>query len=79
MRTTVIIEKRGEGYISTVSGQFGGGHTNARAGLTAFDAAAKASRYMLEYGNQNPEGATLMAPDEVINLVPDHLRSIAPQ
>lgn len=29
MRTTVIITKRGEGYISQVSGQYGGGHNGA--------------------------------------------------
>ena len=33
MRSTIIISKRGEGYISTVSGKFGGGHQGARADL----------------------------------------------
>lgn len=75
MRTTVIIEKRGQGYISTVSGQFGGGHTNARAGLTPEDAAATAAKLMLQHGQPNKEGATLMAPNDVMDLVPEHLRS----
>ena len=79
MRTTVVITKRGAGYISTVSGQFGGGHQGARAGLTAYDAAAKAARYMIEYAQSNPGGGDLMAPPEVLELVPEHLRSIAPQ
>lgn len=77
MRTTVIITKRGAGYISTVSGRFGdGGHRGARCGLTPYDAAASAGFLMIEYGSKNPEGATLMAPTEVLELVPAHLRSI---
>lgn len=77
MRTTVIITKRGEGYISTVSGKFGGGHQGARAGLDAHTAAATAARYMIEYAQSNPEGGDLMAPPEVLELVPGHLRTIA--
>lgn len=76
MRTTVIIQKRGAGYISTVQGQFGGGHSGARAGLTAYDAAARAATLMIEYSQQNPEGGDLMAPPEVLDLVPEHLRKI---
>mgnify|MGYP003404484908 CR=1 FL=1 len=77
MRTTVIISKRGDGYISTVSGKFGGGHTGARCGLTPFDAAAKAASYMIQYAQSNSAGGDLMAPPEVLELVPVHLRNIA--
>lgn len=77
MRSTVIISKRGEGYISTVSGKFGGGHKGARCGLTAQEAAASAARLMIEYSQSNPEGGDLMAPQEVLELVPEHLKSIA--
>lgn len=77
MRTTVIIAKRGAGYISTVAGKFGGGHTGARCGLTPYDAAVKAAEYMIQYSQGNPEGGDLMAPPEVLELVPEHLRSIA--
>lgn len=76
MRTTVIISKRGDGYISTVAGKSGGGHTGARCGLTPYDAAAKAAQYMIEYGQSNPDGGDLMAPPEVLELVPEHLRCI---
>jgi len=76
MRTTVIIEKRGEGYISTVAGKFGGGHRGARCGLTPEAAAATAARYMIEYAQSNAEGGDLMAPAEILNLVPEHLRAI---
>jgi hypothetical protein len=76
MKTTVIIEKRGNGYISTVVGQFGGGHKGARCGLTEYDAAAKAATMMVEYAVSNPEGGVLMAPPEVMDLVPEHLRDV---
>lgn len=76
MKTTVIITKRGDGYISTIQGRFGGGHTGARCGLTPYEAAATAARYMIEYAQSNPEGGSLMAPPEVMEQVPEHLRSI---
>lgn len=76
MRTTVIIAKRGEGYISTVAGKFGGGHQGSRCGLTPYDAAAAAARYMIMYAQSNPDGGDLMAPPEVLEIVPDHLRKI---
>jgi hypothetical protein len=77
MRSTVIIRKRGDGYVSDVRGRFGGGHSGCRCGLTPFDAAASAAHYMIEYGQSNPEGADLMASPEVMDLVPEHLRTIA--
>lgn len=77
MRTTVIITQRGAGYISTLSSSFGGGHQGARAGLTAYDAAATAALLMVVYAQPNPDGGDLMAPPEVLELVPEHLRSIA--
>jgi len=79
MRSTIIISKRGAGYISTVRGKFGGGHSGARAGLTPYDAAATAARYMIEYAQSNPDGGDLMAPPEVLEHVPPHLRSIQPK
>lgn len=76
MRTTVIISKRGEGYVSTVAGKYGGGHQGARCGLTPHEAAASAAKYMLEYACENVEGGDLMAPPEVLELVPTHLRKL---
>jgi len=77
MRTTVIIQKRGEGYISNVSGKHGGGHSGARTGLTPYDAAAEAAKLMVVYAQSNAEGGDLMAPPEVLELVPMHLQCIA--
>lgn len=76
MRTTVIIQSRGDGYIATVQGQHGGGRSGARCGLTPYEAAASAAKLMLEYATPNPDGGDLMAPAEVLELVPAHLRSI---
>lgn len=76
MRTTVIIEKCGAGYICTVSGQFGGGYTGANAGPTADEAAARAARAMIHYAQGNKEGGDLVAPPEILDLIPSHLHSI---
>lgn len=76
MRTTVIIKQRGQGYVSSVQGKFGGGHSGARCGLTPYEAAASAADLMIRYAQSNPEGGDLMAPPEVMELVPLHLRSI---
>lgn len=76
MRSTIIIKKHGAGYISNVAGKFGGGHSGARCGLTPYDAAARAAQLMIEHAQSNPEGGDLMAPPEVLELVPEHLRSI---
>jgi hypothetical protein len=77
MRSTVIIEKRGSGYICTVSGKFGGGYQMARAGLDPQAAAAFAAREMIRYAQSNSEGGDLLAPPEVLDLVPLHLHSEA--
>ena len=78
MRSTVIISRRGAGYISTVSGRFGGGHQGARCGLTPPEAATNAEVLMLRYGATNPEGASLMAPEEVLALIPRQVHSLRP-
>ena len=76
MRSTVIISKRGEGYISSVTGRFGGGHQGCRCGLTPYEAAAHAATMMVRYAVSNPEGGDLMAPPEVLEQVSPHLHSI---
>jgi hypothetical protein len=76
MRSTVIISKRGEGDIVTVSGKFGGGFQGASCGLTPFEAATKAAEWMISYAQSNKYGGDLMAPKEVLYLVPEHLRMI---
>ncbi|MDA8521966.1 hypothetical protein [Acidovorax sp. NCPPB 4044] len=76
MRTTIIIYKRGEGYVADSAGQHGGGSQGLRAGLTAYDAAVTAARLMIQYAQPNPEGGSLMAPPEVLEHVPQHLRDV---
>ena len=77
MRASVVISKRGAGYISSVVGKFGGGHSGCRAGLTPYDAAAHAAQLMQRYAVGNQEGGDLMAPPEVLELVPESLRNVA--
>ncbi len=76
MRSTVIIEHKGNVYRATVSGKFGGGYSNGAAGETPEQAAAIAAREMVKYVQSNPEGGSLIAPPEVLALVPEHLREI---
>ena len=78
MRTTIIIRKRGEGYIADVSGRSGSRLRGSRCGLTPYEAATNAARWMIEHAQGNPEGGDLMAPPEVLEHVPEHLRCIAP-
>lgn len=76
MRSTVIIEYKTNSYRATVQGRFGGGYRNANAGATPEDAAAFAAREMIGYSQGNPDGGSLLAPPEVMILVPAHLYSI---
>ena len=78
MKTTIIITKRGEGYIATIGARTGTVAQGARCGLTPLEAATYAATMMLRYAapDCNPEGGVLMAPPEVLDLVPEHLRSI---
>lgn len=78
MKSTVIIYKRGQGYVMDCHGQHGGGHQGSRAGLTPQEAAVSAARAMMRYALNNPEGGSLMAPAEVLELVPEHLHDIKP-
>ena len=77
MRSSVIISKRGDIYIADVSGKFGGGYSGPTAGKTPEEAAAFACREMIRYAQGNKDGGDLIAPSEVMELVPEHLRSIS--
>ena len=78
MKTTIIITKRGDGYIGTVGARNSIVLQGVRCGLTPHDAATWAATMMLRYASpdSNVEGGELMAPTEVFDLVPDHLRKI---
>ncbi len=78
MKTTIIIYKRGDGYVADIGARHGLVSQGARCGLTAADAATWAGRMMLRYASPdaNPEGGVLTAPQEVMELVPEHLHAI---
>ena len=75
MRATVVITKSGSEYRATLLGKRG--HQGASAGLTPYEAAATAAKMMVWCAVNDPEGGVLMAPPEVMDLVPEHLRNVA--
>jgi hypothetical protein len=82
MQTTVTIGKicnQGEKLFATVQGRFGGGYQGAFAGADAESAGIFATRQMIRYGTCNPDGAVLVAPADVLAVVPERLRKIEPR
>ena len=80
MQTIVIIHTRFPGrFTADVQGQFGGGFSGANAGKDAESAAIFAAQQMCRYGSHNPDGAVLVAPQDVLAKVPEHLRQIEPR
>ena len=79
MKTNLIIYRRGAGYVMDSNDHKGALKLGVRIGLTPEDAALYAARIMMRLALDNPEGGSLMAPPEVLELVPKHLREIAPQ
>lgn len=70
MKATLIIEQRGEGYIYDL---FSVRTTKrgVRCGLTPLEAATETSRILAQLRH---EGASTVAPPEVLELIPAHLR-----
>jgi hypothetical protein len=76
MKTSIIIEKRHPNhYVMTAAGKFGGGYTRHLDGDFQ-TVAAIAAREMIRYAQGNAEGGDMLAPQEILDLVPEHLRSI---
>lgn len=75
VRTTVIVKKRGAGYVATVAGPDDGAPNGARIGLAPSEAAASAAELMMRWCRET--GGDLLAPPEVLELVPPHLRIVA--
>lgn len=69
-RSTVTITQRAGWYIATVDGQ------SERIGRTAAEAAAIATQLMVQHAVENPNGGVLIAPADVLALVPAHLRDV---
>ena len=69
-RSTITITQRAGWYIATVDGR------SERIGRTASEGAALATRLMLQHAVENPSGGVLIAPADVLDLVPAHLRDV---
>lgn len=78
MRTLVIVQPRGAGYIASIQAPAYDVH-GVRIGVTAFAAAVKAAQLMIDHAQTNAAGGDLLAPEEVRDLVPTYLREIPPQ
>ena len=76
MRSTIIIKKQGEHYIATIVGRFGGGYQGRHLEGDLHDIAAQVAEASLNYCLSNPEGGDVMAPPEILDLIPEHLRSV---
>lgn len=68
--STITITQRAGWYIATVDGQ------SERIGRTAAEAAAIATQLMVQHAVENPNGGVLIAPADVLALVPAHLRDV---
>lgn len=85
MRSTVIIERRHakDGvvahYVISASGKFGGGYSGRHLDADLDRVAAVAAGEMIRYAQTNDEGGDLVAPADVLALVPEHLRSVPAQ
>ncbi len=73
-RSTVTITQRGGWYVAEVTGPHAS--RGLRVGGTAAEAAAIATRLMLQHAVENPSGGVLIAPTDVLDLVPAHLRDV---
>lgn len=75
MTATLIIEQRGEGYIYDL---FSAAETKrgVRCGKTPQEAATKATRLLASL-QQAEEDFAIIAPDAVLNIIPEHLRGTA--
>ena len=69
-RSAITITQRAGRYIATVDGR------SERIGRTAAEASVIATRLMLQHAVENPSGGVLIAPADVLDLVPAHLRDV---
>lgn len=73
--TTVTVYERAGWYVADVDGPQ---PRVVRIGHTAAEAAVAVTQIMLQDAVENPLGGTLVAPAEVLQLVPTHLHQVGP-
>ena len=76
MRTLITVRKRGDGYIMDVSGSHGVTFRGNQCGLKPYDAATVAASMMAYCCALHDDGGDLMAPPEVMDLVPEAWRNV---
>lgn len=73
--TTITVTQRAGWYVASVDGPQS---RVQRIGRTPQQAATEATRLMLRHAAENPRGGELVAPQEVLDLVPAHLHQVRP-
>lgn len=80
MKTTVIVRLDEEfnppSWVVSATNELGMVEKVTIIGNKPFDAAAVAAEMMGKYAMGKPQGGEVMAPEEVLNLIPEHLRKV---
>lgn len=78
-RFAVLVQKRGEGYVATVSGnRLVRTVIKERIGITPYDAACKAIELLHQQTKESLLPGLIIAPEEVLAHIPPSLRSTYP-
>ena len=72
----IIVHKATGGYRIHVAGRFGGGFSATQLGSPT-DVAPFVAAQMQRYAVSNPFGGAVIAPPEILDLIPEDLRRIA--
>lgn len=72
----VTIEERHGGYVSTITGVDCCTHHYVRAGLSAYTASCRALQLLMSYAKSSGLAGTIVAPPEVMQWIPEQLRSV---
>lgn len=77
MRSTIIVRKLASGQlVMDVIGRYGGGGRGSALRGEPHEIAAIVASAAVDYCQSNPEGGDVMAPPEIMELIPEHLRSV---
>ena len=77
-KSRIMVHATAGGYRIHVAGRFGGGFAATRPGTPA-EVAPFIGAQIMRYTLSNPLGGYLMAPPEIMDLIPEDLRSIEPR
>lgn len=81
MRTVISVSKchRTLAWEIDIVTQNGRPLKGLRAGRTPSEAAARAASYAICHCIENPQGGDIVAPSDIMALIPEHLRNVKPR